>query len=322
MVDVTEQQQSADLRAAAFGDRPGAPVLAVAADRGAAARDRWLAAVTLGGQGRYAAAAAALRDLLGGPDPLFAALAGTTMASHLRQLGGHAEARRLDAAALHRLTTSDPNGSDPNGSDPNGSYPDGVDRTGVLVDALLGLAADAIGLGHPRDAARLHAAAVTAAANAPSSWRVTVRIEWVATEVALATGRTAAAVAPAERAIAVARHEGAVRHTVKSTMMLGAVLTVGGTPDGRSRAVGLLTDAVYASLKWGMFSLAWPSAMLLADLAEDSVERFTTIAANALTSVFLRSDASMQRIMMASPWMPTRLIRSGDATRTSVELAT
>jgi hypothetical protein len=304
-----ELPRNVDLRAAAFGDRPDTPVFGTATDRHASPRDRWLAAVTLGGQGRYAAAAAVLRDLLTGHDPLFAALAGTTMASHLRQLGGHAAARRLDAAALRRL---------PSRSEPD---PDGVDHTGVLVDALLGLAADAIGLGRVTEAARLHAAAVAAAGD-DRVWRVTVRIEWVATEVALATGRFAAAVAPAERALAVASARGAVRHTVKSTMMLGAVLTAGGTPDGRRRARGLLTEALTASLTWGMFSLAWPSASLLADLADDAADRYPEIAANALTSVFWWSDAAMRRIGTASVWLPTALIRSGEATRSSVGLAT
>jgi hypothetical protein len=171
------------------------------------------------------------------------------------------------------------------------------------------------------EAARLHAAAVAAAGD-DRVWRVTVRIEWVATEVALATGRFAAAVAPAERALAVAAAEGAVRHTVKSTMMLGAVLTAGGTPDGRWRARGLLTEALTASLTWGMFSLAWPSASLLADLADDAADRYPEIAANALTSVFWWSDAAMRRMGAASVWLPTALIRSGEATRSSVGLAT
>jgi hypothetical protein len=303
-----------DLRAAAFGDQPGAAVFAVAANRAAAPRDRWLAAVTLGGQGRYAAAAAALRDLLAGQDALFAALAATTMAAHLRQLGGHTEARRHDATALHKL------GHHRAEAPPD---PDGVDHQGALVDALLGLAADAVGRGRPAEAARLHTAAIRAAGDRPPpAWRVTVRIEWVATEVALATDQASAATPSAERALAVARAAGAVRHTVKSTMMLGAALTAGGTPDGRMRATGLLNDALTTSLKWGMFSLAWPSALLLADLAQDSDERSTAIASDALTSVFSASDASMRRIAMASPWMPHSWIRSGDATRTSVELAT
>jgi len=284
-----------DLAAAAFGGRPDADVLAVAADRRADPRDRWLASVVLGGHGRYAAAAAALRDLR--TDPQLASLAASTTASHARQLGCHAHARPLDAAALR--VADDPEST---------------------VDALLGLAADAIGLGRPAEARRLHGAAVARSGHVP--WRVTVRIDWVATEVAMATGRATDAVAPAERALAVARAAGGVRHTVKSTMMLGAVLTAGGTPDGRMRAQGLLTETLTASLTWGMFSLSWPSALLLTELAPAQRDRYTKIASDALTSVYWRSDAAMRRRALGSPWLPTALIRSGEDTRRSAELTT
>lgn len=284
-----------DLRAAAFGGRPDATVFAVAADRHADPYDRWLAAVVLGGQGRYAAASAALRDLRG--DDRLASLAASTAASHARQVGDHARARGLDAVAIRRATEPE-----------------------AAVDALLGLAADAIGLGRPGEAGRLHAAAVARARHVP--WRTTVRVDWVATEVALATGRATDAVLPAERALATARAAGGVRHTVKSTMMLGAALTAGGTPDGRTRARALLTEAVTLSLTWAMFSLTWPTALLLAELAPDAGDRWTKIAVDALTSVFWWSDAAMRRSIMASPWMPGALIRSGDATRTSGQLTT
>ena len=285
-----------DLHQAAFGGRPDAAVLAVAADRSAEPRDRWLAAVVLGGQGRYAAAAAALRDLRA--DARWSSLAASTMASHARQLGCHAPARRLDAAALRAA---------------------GEDAEST-VDALLGLAADAIGLGRPTEAHRLHSVAVARAGTV--SWRTTVRIDWVATEVAMATGRATEAVAPAERALAAAEAAGGVRHTVKSTMMLGAVLTAGGTPDGRRRARGLLTEALALSLTWGMFSLTWPSALLLAELAPDEQDRYQKIASDALTSVYWWSDAAIRASMVASPWLPRALIRSGEHTRSSAELTT
>lgn len=323
------------LRAAAFGDRPDA---AVTVSSDADGRDRWLAAVALGGQGRYARAAALLTGLLGDPDPVLAALAGSTMASHLRQLGGHGRARTHDAEAARRLTaaTSDGlderrGGGDPQGgnhphggddNDPHGSGdPDGIDRRGALVDVLLGLAADAIGLGRPSVADRLHGAAVRAAAE-HGAWRVTVRIEWVAAELALATGRPAAAVPHAERALALATAEGGTRHTAKSTMVLGAALAAQGTPDGRSRAEALLTDAVTLSLTRGMFPLVWPCALLLADLAPDHREHYTSLVSSVLTSIFEWCDPAMRRISAASVWMPMSLIRSGEPTRTSVELTT
>jgi hypothetical protein len=188
------------------------------------------------------------------------------------------------------------------------------------VDALLGLAADAIGLGRPAEAERLRSAAVAHTGAVP--WRTTVRIDWVATEVAMATGRATDAVASAERALAAAEAAGGARHTVKSTMMLGAVLTVGGTPDGRRRARGLLTEALALSLTWGMFSLTWPCALLLAELVPDEGDRYRKIASDALTSVYWWSDATMRGCMVTSPWLPMPLIRSGEHTRSSAELTT
>ncbi len=292
---------STDARAAAFGDRPDT-VPVVGPD--APWRDRWLAGVALGGQGHYARAAALLRPLSRDPDPVAAALAGATLASHLRQLGGHGPARRLDAEAARRLAGP---------AIRQRRDEDGGDRAGARVDVLLGLAADAIGLHRPAEARRLHEAATRAAGGGGRvGWRVTVRVEWVATELALATGDPTAAVGCAQRALAAATAVRATRHTVKSTMMLGAALTSGGTPDGRSRAEDLLTGALDASLTRGMLPLAWPCALLLADLAPDRCAERHKIVSDALTCVYWRSDASMRRISLSSRWMPVSLIRSGD----------
>jgi hypothetical protein len=288
---------------------------------------RWLGAVVLGGQGRYAAAAGWLKPLLRGHDRVVASLAGSTIASHLRQLGGHAEARRYDAEALRVLVsgrTATPGWS-------GDEY--GIGATGARVDALLGLAADAIGLGRIAEAATLHDAATRAASNAPSNatsnfesnrtaWRITVRIDWVAAELALSTDRPDVALRHAGHARAVATAAGAVRHTVKSIMMAGAATAAGGTPDGRRRAAGLLTEALDVSLTRGMLPLMWPSALLLADVLPEKREHFTNIASNALSSICTCSDSEMRRIVRASPWIPGTLVCSGEPTRTGVELTT
>jgi hypothetical protein len=294
---------TADLRTAAFGDRPDADVRVPAA---APPLDHWLAAVALGGRGRYAAAAGHLTGLLGSPDPVLAALANTTLASHLRQVGGHALARSHDAEAARRLAGAPDRGDRPD--------PDGVDRAGAAADVLLGLAADAIGLGRVGEATRLLAAARRVGGAA--SWRITVRIGWVATELALATGRPDTAVDHAEGSKRYAEAAGATRHTVKSTMMLGVALATGGTPDERRRAERLLTDAVASSLTRGIFSLAWPCALQLAELSPDRAAHWTAVAADALTRVFSWADPTKRRIAAASPWLPTALIHSGEPTRT------
>jgi hypothetical protein len=291
------------LLASAFGARPEA-VVRVAAD--APPLDRWLAAVVLGGQGRYAAAAGHLGRLIGSRDPVVAALAGTTLASHLRQVGGHAEARRHDAEAARRLTAA------PDQPGPPDQH--GIDRAGATADVLLGLAADAIGLGHPAEATRLLDAARQV--RDAISWRITVRVGWVATELALATGRPDAAVTLADRSKRFAEAAGATRHTVKSTMMLGVALATGGTPDGRRQAVRLLTEAEAVSLTRGIFPLAWPCALQLAELAPDRAAQHTAVAADALTRIFSWSDPTKRRIAAASPWLPGALIHSGEPTRT------
>jgi len=86
------------LRAAAFGSDP-LPDPAVVRGAGSP-RERLLAAIVLGAQGRYAAAATLLGALRHDSDPVTASLAASTLASHRRQLGGHRQARALDGEAF------------------------------------------------------------------------------------------------------------------------------------------------------------------------------------------------------------------------------
>ncbi|WP_188316418.1 hypothetical protein [Solihabitans fulvus] len=304
------------LRRAAFGDLPAAEVWSAAAT--GSARQRWLAAVVLGGQGRYAAAAALLDPLTRHADPVLAALAGSALASHHRQLGGHAAARRRDAAALGRLAVlpgsdqaTDPDSVDPDSTDWDSVNPDsvdldGVDGRGALVDALLGLAADALGLGRLAEARRL-----LARARGPAvGWRAEVRIGWVTAEIELAAGRADRAVAPAEAAAGVARAAGAVRHSLKSDLVLGTALAVAGTPAGRDRAARLLKCVL--SHTQVLPPLVWPSGLVLNAYDPTGVSDALDRATGALTCVLRRADAHGRRLASASPWMPTTLLRSGD----------
>lgn len=299
---------SAELLAAAFGPAPDARVGIVGTPW-----DRWLAAVVLGGRGRYAAAAGLLKPLAGGQDPVLAGLASATLASHLRQIGGHAQARRHDSAALARLA---PVGTAGRATQRDDRY--GIGHAGALADALLGLTADAIGLRRLDEAAVLHKAAVAAAGPEPS-WRITVRIDWVAAELALATDRPGVALDHATHARAVATEHDAVRHVTKSIMIAGAAAASGGTPDGRREARALLTEAVAVSLTRGIVTLVWPSALLLADLAPDQAPNLIAHATKSLTSVFSGCNNEMRRILRSSPWIPGTLIRSGEPTRTGHE---
>ena len=108
--------------AAGFGDDPGRWPLPTAAD----SEDLWLRAVAAGGQGRYGSARADLAELVRRqPGGRLASLALSTRASLLRQLGWHWHAHDWDGRALALA---------------------GGDRE-AGVDALTGLAADALGVG-------------------------------------------------------------------------------------------------------------------------------------------------------------------------------
>ena len=152
------------LSAAAFGDDPGHWPLPAARN----VEERLLRAVAAGGQGRYSSAEAELADLLRRePRGRFASLAMSTRASFHRQLGWHARARGWDGRALAAA-----------GHDPEAG-----------VDAMIGLAADALGLGRLAASAALltRATAALDCAEAPPT-RLAIRLAWVSAELAMAAG--------------------------------------------------------------------------------------------------------------------------------------
>jgi hypothetical protein len=294
-----------DLRDAAFGLHPEAEVAAAAA-RGSA-RQRWLAAVVLGARGHYAAATTLLIPLRHHGDPVLAALAGSALASHRRQLGGHAAARTLDAAALARLTAA---GIGPR---TQAEDPDGVDAAGALSDALLGLAADAIGLGRLGDSRRLLDRADAADA-VEVSWRTRIRRNWVGAEVELAAGHPERAVPLAERAV----NQGpSLRHRLKSDLVHAAARAVRGQDGDSAAAAALLAGVTQVALERGIVSLVWPSELLHAEVGPRPAAEARTHAARALHIVLTRTDAVGRALAAASPWVPTGLVHSGETTRTA-----
>ncbi|KUH95575.1 hypothetical protein [Mycobacterium sp. IS-3022] len=220
---------------AAFGDDPGLWPLPSATTP----RDLWLRAVAAGGQGRYASARADLAQLYrgGGPEN---ALAHSTQASFLRQLGWHTRARRWDGRALALA-----------GSDPEG-----------VADAFIGLAADALGVGRFEASARaLDRAATLLTPSAPP--RLWVRLAWVTAELAMARGEGGAAVGHAERAVEHAAALGSARHRVKSSVVLSAARCSAGDP-AAARAVA--DSALDDAQRFGMVPLQWALACLLTDI--------------------------------------------------------
>lgn len=228
------------LEAAAFGGEPYRWPLPPATTP----RDRWLRAVAAGGQGRYAIAAAELaavrREVRSGP---LASLAHSTQASFIRQLGRHADARHWDGRAL-ALAADDPE---------------------AHVDALLGLAADALGVRRlAASAALLHRAQESLRRATPA--RLPLRWQWVSAELAMACADGAAAVLHAQRAVALAAEYPSVRHQVKSQVVHAAALCSAGRV-GEARVVA--ADAFAAAATLHLTPLQWALASLLADIADD-----------------------------------------------------
>jgi hypothetical protein len=256
---------------AAFGDQPHLSITAIPADP----HERWLAAVVLGGQGHYARAATLLSALQTEPDPVIASLAQSTLASHRRQLGGHAAARPLDAAALRR----------------------GRPNPEAMSDALLGLAADALGVGRQTEARRL----IASAAGLDAGWRAGIRLGWVRAEVELGAGRAELAVPHAERAAERAAASGSTRHRIKSDLVLGAALAANGN---RERAVRLLTGTGAEASDLGLLPLLWPCALLLAELEPRAVAAHRRVAGDAVHRVLRRADPQGRGLAARSPWVP------------------
>src|SRR4051812_3853524 len=222
------------LNNAAFGDAPNLWPLPQASTP----HDLWLRAVAAGGQGRYGKAIADLDDL-GRTQRRgrLVSLAHSTRASFLRQLGWHDRARGWDGRALALA---------------------GADQE-AGADALIGLAADALGVG--RFAAS--ATALQRAGELVTGPRLPVRLAWVSAELAMARGDGATAVGHAERAVELAAAFGSARHKLKSDVIKAAALCSSGDIDAsRQVADAALQDAG----RLGMIPLRWALACLLADI--------------------------------------------------------
>lgn len=239
------ERQLAD---AAFGDRPGSWPLPSATTPA----QLWLRAVAAGGQGRYGAAqrdlAVLRRSAAAGR---LASLAHSTQGSFLRQLGWHTVARGWDGRALALA-----------GTDPEAG-----------ADALIGLAADALGVGRFAAAATLLARADMLLSSPDSEAtvpdRLPVRRRWVAAELAMARGAGDAAVRHAGEAVELAARMASgptgasARHQAKSDVVLAAALCSAGHID-RARAVA--EAALQTTGRLGLLPLRWALACLLIDI--------------------------------------------------------
>lgn len=220
---------------AAFGDNPGRWPLPAATTP----HELWLRAVVAGGQGRYGNAIADLSVLGRTASGRVLSLAHSTRASFLRQLGWHDRARTWDGRAVAVA-----------GSDPEAG-----------ADALIGLAADALGVGRFAASERALRRTEELVAEAPA--RLRVRLAWVSAELAMVRGQGSTAQRHAQRAVEEAAALGSARHAVKSEVVLAAALCCAGDLDG-SRRVG--DAALDATDRLGMIPLRWALACLLTDI--------------------------------------------------------
>ncbi len=262
---------------AAFHGRPAAGVdpLRRAVDLAAAegltaeaAGAGWLLGVCLASAGRYGGALEVLDPLVAGTGSaeslVLSALASATAASVHRQLGRHSVAQGYDERAL-----------------------EGSGGTGEAgFDALLGLAADAVGLGDAEVAAGRLDEATAVVGDRADWWRQRVRLGWVRAEVALLRGHAEEAAASAHASVDLAEQSGAPRHVAKGLLFLGvAQVEAGQLTDAATvlRRAGLLAESL------GTLPLQWPArAVLGALLAEDAPaesERALAAARRAVTAI-------------------------------------
>lgn len=243
--------------ATAFGDRPG---VSVALPRRADPRTRWAAAVALGGQGRFAAAAGLLSGLATDPGTprALAAHAVITRASHLRQFGGQAAAAHLDGIGVRLATEA--RRVEPEASERGG------DARSALIDGLVGLAADSVAAADSATAERLlsrvDVLAGDVGAGMDTGPRPVIRAGWVRAELALLCGDPAAAVRAAAGAVDGARRWGSARHLLKSRLVAEVARLVAvraGIEDARPAAAGADTlDGLAAEAgALGLVPLRW-----------------------------------------------------------------
>jgi hypothetical protein len=143
----------------------------------------------------------------------------------------------------------------------------GSDGSGEAgFDAVLGLAADAVGLGEEQAATARLAEATALAEGRVEWWRQRVRLGWVRAEVALLGGRPDEAAAAAHEAVELAEHSGAPRHVAKGLLFLGVSQVEAGRPE---EAAATLRRAALLAESLGTLPLQWPVRAVLGALVAD-----------------------------------------------------
>lgn len=188
----------------------------------------WQHAVDLGAQGSYAEAeqhAVAIGERV----DRWSSLALSTRASHLRQVGAPSIA--LDQRAADCAVDDESS-----------------------ADALVGLAADCVGMGDVDPAVSWH----VEAARVARDWRTRTRWHWVGAEIAMLTGDRTMAREHARRAVLTSSGR-SDRHHAKSLIVACAT---SGDLAGMDAVLDLVTVR-------GWHTLVWPLALVVADHADE-----------------------------------------------------
>lgn len=278
--DRTDGELLADGIRAAFHGTPqdGVVGLTRLLERESSGEARWLLGVCLASSGRFGTALAALGPLthLEEPDTSpqlrWAALAQTTAASCLRQLGQYDWASEHDSRA-RRVAETEP---------------------AVAFDAWIGLAADAVGSGDVGLASERWKNAV--ATMSDRDWRQAVRRDWVATEMALMTGEAVTAAAASEAAVRRSRSAIAPRHLAKSLLFTGVCAIELGEPE---RATLLLDEAAELASTLRLDPLVWPIESVLARLNESESDRHRQTARSAVLRILADLPAPLALVWEA-----------------------
>lgn len=226
---------------AAFGGSPGAQIVAASTNF-----DQWGRAVAIAAQGYYARARAEVGRIRAIDDSATSSLVFSAQASWLRQLGWHQLAAGRDGAAVRLALAAPPSDL----------------QVEALCDALTGLAADAIGQWRLAVTERLlhRVRDVLGSRSEDRFWRAHVRLSWVTAELSLASGNGRAALEHAESALERSRGAGAVRHEIKSRLLVAASTSAVGEI---SRARELAAEVAGQCAEHGLLPLEWAASMLL-----------------------------------------------------------
>lgn len=280
---------------AAFHGRPDAGVapltraieVATITDRAAeAAGANWLLGVCLGAAGRYGRALEVLgpvvTDVSTPESKVFASLAGATVASLHRQLGRHEDAAGYDEAALAVATE--------------------VDSADGRFDAVLGLAADAVGLNDAATAGTRLAEAAAHIGDRSDWWRQRVRLGWVRAEVALLRDSAAEAVGASLAAVELAEHSGAPRHVAKGLLFVGVSQVEAHRP---ASAAATLRRAALLAESLGTLPLQWPVRAVLGTLVagvdDAESDRCLAAARRAVETIAAGLPEPLQAPWLARP---------------------